>query len=618
MIGTPSSTHWVSLSNSLTITFIKILSYLLNSLPFSLPPPATPRCRLVSPFVRKRRDRSRRGAAPTRRARRFRLSGLRGGSVAWLCGLLSLSSTLLTLPPLQARLSFRGAPSPSADPNMLSSHGSLVRVISGSYCGPSPCLYSEEPIVIPLLTRFHIQALLAADQHPREVAEKLNLSIRSILRIAKEGPVTGKLEAPRNSRRPGRPSQTASYRDFVFALLAQEPDLMSLEVLRRCRLQGYKGGKSALYDLISQLRPRRPDFITRFEGLPGEFSQHDFGQVDVRYIDGDVRRVHFFASRLKWSRAVQVSIVENEQAETLVRTMLDHFIAFGGVPLCAVFDRPKTIALKWDEAGHITEWNPIFACAALDIGFTAELCWPHTPRQKGSVENLVGWVKGSFFKQRRFHDDPDRDAQLAVWHDEVNGQRPCRATKVIPNIRLLEELPRLRPPRVLPQELALRLPAQVLPTAYVEYRGVSYSMPPEAAGQPATLYLYRDRVRIVTSRCEAWHPRSPAQSISTLPEHRCQQLDHLPGSRGKRYLKRQHLLQTGPAAQTFLTELVHRQPKDWERSVSELHDLLQTFGPEALQRAFQAALAVGQIESSYVASLLGQRAEPGRSEGGGV
>jgi transposase len=40
----------------------------------------------------------------------------------------------------------------------------------------------------------------------------------------------------------------------------------------------------------------------------------------------------------------------------------------------------------------------------LDLGIGVEVCWPYRPQEKGSVENLVGWVKGSFFKQRRFLD----------------------------------------------------------------------------------------------------------------------------------------------------------------------------------------------------------------------
>jgi transposase len=131
----------------------------------------------------------------------------------------------------------------------------------------------------------------------------------------------------------------------------------------------------------------------RFEGLPGEFSQHDFGRVDVRFLDKTQRRVHFFASRLKYSRWVEVSLVEDERVERLVRAMVDHFASWGGLPLMAVFDRPKTVALDWGKDGQVTEWNPTFAGVVVDLGLGVDLCWPHRPQEKGSVENLVGWVK---------------------------------------------------------------------------------------------------------------------------------------------------------------------------------------------------------------------------------
>ena len=57
--------------------------------------------------------------------------------------------------------------------------------------------------------------------------------------------------------------------------------------------------------------------LIRFEGLPGEFSQHDFGQVDVEYVDGATQRIRFFASRLKYPRTIRVSLVPDETTETL-------------------------------------------------------------------------------------------------------------------------------------------------------------------------------------------------------------------------------------------------------------------------------------------------------------
>ena len=221
--------------------------------------------------------------------------------------------------------------------------------------------------------------------------------------------------------------------------------MRSVELLHRARLAGYTGGKSALYALAQTLRVRTVTPLVRFEGLPGEFSQHDFGEVWVTYQDGTETKVHFFASRLKYSRWVEVTLVPDERVETLVRALVEHLAAFGGIPLVTVFDRPKTIALKWGRDGVVTEWNPTFAGVALDLGIGVEVCWPYRPQEKGSVENLVGWVKNSFFKQRRFVDRADLEQQLREWLTEANTTRPSRATGVPPAARIGEDRARLPP-----------------------------------------------------------------------------------------------------------------------------------------------------------------------------
>ena len=227
------------------------------------------------------------------------------------------------------------------------------------------------------------------------------------------------------------------------------------------------------------------------------------------------------------------------------------------------------------------------------------------------MEELVKWVKGSFFKQRRFQDRDDLQAQLTHWLREMNTERPSRATGIVPAVRREEERPRLRALRVQPAELALRIPISVGPTAEVLHDTHAYSMPPEAAGLPGTLYLYRDRVRIVAGRHEAVHERQSAhRAASRLPAHRAAHLAALSGTRAKRYLKRQHLFETGEAAVRYLTELVHHHPRTWYRDVDELHAMLQQVGPEAIDRAFRAALDIGQFSTAFVAQCLGRAAPP--------
>jgi hypothetical protein len=49
--------------------------------------------------------------------------------------------------------------------------------------------------------------------------------------------------------------------------------------------------------------------LVRFEGVAGEFSQHDFGQTEERCTTGAQERTRFFASRLKGNRFVAVTLV---------------------------------------------------------------------------------------------------------------------------------------------------------------------------------------------------------------------------------------------------------------------------------------------------------------------
>jgi len=461
--------------------------------------------------------------------------------------------------------------------------------------------------MIGMLKRHEIQVLRRAGHAQEEVARLAGVSDREVRRVEKEPPVDHVDDALERERRGiGRPSKAEAYRDFVMRLLGEEPGLLSVELFRRARLEGYAGAKSAFYTLVRSARPKEvPRPMVRFEGVAGEFSQHDFGQVDVSFLDGTKRRVHFFASRLKYSRWAEVTLVPNERAESLVRALLDHFVGFGGMPLVAVFDRPKTVALSWRRNGEVTEWNPTFAGAVLDLGLGVEVCWPYSPQQKGSVENLVGWVKGSFFKQRRFLDEEDMVRQLAEWHEDVNTRRPSRATGEVPAARMVEERARLRPLKVRPEELALRFPVLVGPTGVVRHDDHPYSMPPEAIGIAGTLYLYRDKVRIVAGRHEALHPRlCEPGAKSILPEHRAQAVAAVSGKRAKRYLKREHLLQLGGAAYEYITEIVHRRPGAWLHDVDLLHELLQHHGEHALREALQRALDGEVYGAEYVGHFI--------------
>ena len=181
-----------------------------------------------------------------------------------------------------------------------------------------------------MLKRHEVEILLKAGHGKAEVARLTGVSLCSVKRIAQEGPVVHVDDAAeRAQRQVGRPSTVANFRKPI------------LEILRRVREAGYEGGKTALYALVASLRPKSAKPLVRFEGLPGDFSQHDFGEIEVEFVSGTRRCIHFFASRLKYSRLMRVSLVPDEAVESLVRTLAEHLASWGGRPLLCVFDRPR-------------------------------------------------------------------------------------------------------------------------------------------------------------------------------------------------------------------------------------------------------------------------------------
>jgi len=287
--------------------------------------------------------------------------------------------------------------------------------------------------------------------------------------------------------------------------------------------------------------------------------------------------------------------------------VVQHYDDMGGVPLLAVFDRPRTIAHAWLPDGTITRWNTTFVGVMVDLNVGVEVCFPRRGNQKGSVENLVGWVKGSFFKQRTFLDEADLHEQLAEWHVEVNTKKPSRATNVIPEIRRLEELPRLRPLKVKPHNLVLRFPVVVGPTSFVLFETHEYMVPAAAIGISGTLFLYRDRVRIVVGRNEVVYERPPPGAPKRRLAHPYMKADMVAavsGRRGRLYLMREHVVEVGQPALDFMTELVHRRPRTWTREIERLHELVLAYDKPSCFAAFKRAVDDGTIGVEYVARVL--------------
>jgi transposase len=198
------------------------------------------------------------------------------------------------------------------------------------------------------LERDMVQKLKKQGIKNAEISQMTGIGARTVQRIDQEPEMVESSEAEfRQSHPVGRPSSVKEYESLIqsWLLAARNPEdgpLKSAEIYSRLKKMGYEGGKTAVYELVRKIRPPEAKVpVVRFEGLPGEFSQHDFGQRRVNFTSGETQVVRCFASRLKYSRFMDVQMVENEQSETVIRCLLRAFERFGGMPLQCVFDNLK-------------------------------------------------------------------------------------------------------------------------------------------------------------------------------------------------------------------------------------------------------------------------------------
>lgn len=132
--------------------------------------------------------------------------------------------------------------------------------------------------------------------------------------------------------------------------------------------------------------------------------------------------------------------------------------------------------------------------------------------------------------------------------------------------------------------------AVVTPTGTVSVNGTPYFASARRIGAPATILIRKGEIEIVVGD-KAEHcthvRRDDAGVVQRLPGQRVDLLAVVHGTRKHATFRRQCLLDLGQEAWNFLGVLVHRCPNGrWEEPCTELYDLLETFGDDAMREAF--------------------------------
>lgn len=385
-----------------------------------------------------------------------------------------------------------------------------------------------------------------------------------------------------------------------------------LEEVRQHAEHPYTGSPAAFYDYVrplKQARKGRPREVPiRFDGLPGELLQIDWGEVR-RFpftrpeLAGQTR--YFFAARLKYSRWMWVCFTTDMREETLLRCLIAVCVALGGVPWVVTTDNMKTVVRGRDHANQPI-WHPAYAKCAAEFGFHPEACAPAAGNQKGAVENLVKFVKQNFLLGRSFRDDAHLAEEATGWRHHVNVARPSDATERPPLELLADERPTFGPLPAVAHDYGFFDTVKVSRESLVAIATNRYSVPVHLVGMLLTVRIHPRHIALYHgATLVATHPRQRGRNVRVvIPAHYEPVFALKPRARVMAY--RDWLVQLSPLAADYISQLCRTRYAAMDVHLLALYQLAQEVGRTEFLAALELAHGQQTFGVEYVRAIVAQ------------
>jgi transposase len=334
-----------------------------------------------------------------------------------------------------------------------------------------------------------VRALAADGVSQREIAARLGINRRTVARLA------AAVEPPRYSRSsPG--SMLDPLEPVIRQLLAEWPEIHAPRVAEILRDDyGYEGSVDLVKRRLAKLRPvpARPAQRTGYR--PGQVLQVDWAEMPTRpKLAGRERRVYALVCALPFSGAATAHFSFEMTIESFLEGHVRALDWLGGVPRECVYDNLRSAVARRDGA-EIT-WNARFVQLRGHYAFHATACTPATPREKGSVEGAVRYLKTGFWPARRFASLTELDEIYAAWRDRIALPRRHATARHVVAERLAHEREQLRALPPVAFDAAGRRATRVPLDAYLKHAASFYRAPEALVHQRVELRWDRDRVWI--------------------------------------------------------------------------------------------------------------------------
>jgi len=161
----------------------------------------------------------------------------------------------------------------------------------------------------------------------------------------------------------------------------------------------------------------------------------------------------------------------------IIRMHENAFEYYGGMPEEIVYDQDSLILTSENHGDLI--FTHQFAGYIQKRKFKVHMCRKADPESKGRIENVVGFIKNNFARNRIFHNLDKWNEETLAWLDRRGNGKLHGTTKRIPAEVFIEERKHLRPvtEKILTNSTGISITYRVRKDNTVAICGNRYSVP---------------------------------------------------------------------------------------------------------------------------------------------
>jgi transposase len=287
------------------------------------------------------------------------------------------------------------------------------------------------------------------------------------------------------------------HKERILDWLRTYPDLTTAQIQDWLEERGFENiVESTLRRYVKNLREeyQLPKKVhqRQYEAIPdppmGEQAQIDFGQIWVMTENKQRIKLYVVAFVLSHSRYKYMEWWDHPyRTEEVIQAHEHAFQYFSGKPKTIVYDQDRTLFID-ENYGDII-FTPQFETYRQTQRFKVHACRGSDPESKGRIENVIGFIKNNFARNRIYSDLDSWNHQALAWLTRTGNGKMHNSTKQIPEQVFKEEqrylLPAfpLRHKKTSPESVANLEVRRINKDNTIKYLANRYSVPRDTYNQ---------------------------------------------------------------------------------------------------------------------------------------